>query len=909
MAKKVSLRLARHYGVDMTHRDTQHRFASLSGMMHRKGEVEDALLRAVGYRRLCTLPSPIHGMISVDGGSTLLIHAGKRLYALHMGSVPTLPTVSEALERRRSASPARALRMSGKTAEGTSASLYDFMPERRVPHAVLGHSVYLLTGTHVLVYAQGALSVIADDTNPMTLDGVTVTNTVAPYVPLLLSNGAACEQRNLLTDLYRVEAELSLGESNDRSGPFTYERTGEDDARVPTCRVTSYTGEGPISFIAIPESAVVDGVHCAVTDIAPNALEHSGVRSLALPASMKALATAGPLLGIEDLRSLYLPYGVFMLTRLSLLYAPEHLRIFYAGTKEEWEEVTLVPSDGSFAPRVDYGSDTPYRALTVDLPRDEKTLECLSFTLNGEAHKSSALDVAYSFLTDGEGGIRAVYLLVASDLSLAGMRIGMLLRSAPYAYRDGEGGARHPLLRGSETETDARALVMSAAVMASHDDRLFFGAPSGVGDAFFYTHTDSSGRPNVHYLASENFSTAITAGGISGIFGCEGDLLVLRTDGGMNGSTLSAYEGVTPDAGTALFRRVYVTAREASLPHVRYAFLFGGRLHLLTEDGLLRATRATSGGYFSFTHVSSRIDPLLLNGRSGFMHASLEGLLLLASDVGAVIGDHLRTEDGEYEWYPLGALHDFKGDSVRFVSMTELPFGEDYTHVLMPGGGIAPLEIAKEQVERDSSQIEILPVCTAYGSAHPENLHVLCARGTQCYLPMSTDGIFTGGQACEMSALCSLSELTFLGSSGGGVFLFNTDTDKESEESYRADGHEVVAHLETFPFDAGTLHEKKRTVRKTAYLTVGSRAKGVRVFVKKDGVPCAQAQRIGDCCLDFGTLDFKELAFSHLHPRPIPLYEDARDYYEKSYRIESASLLSFRELGFTAEVRERGKIL
>ena len=907
MAKKVSLRLARHYGVDMTHKDRQHHFASLSGMMHRKAS--DALLRAVGYRRLCTLPAPIHSMISVGDGSTLLIHAGKRLYTMNTESVPALPTVREALERKRSASPAKALRISGKTAEGASTSLYDFLPNRRIPHAVLGNSVYLLTGTHVLVYTQGALSVIADETNPMTIGGVTVTDTVTPYVPLLLSNGSVCEQRNLLTDLYRVEAELSLGESNDRSGPFTYERTGEDDARVPTCRVTSYTGEGPLSFLAIPESAVVDGVHCAVTDIAPGALENSGVRSLALPASMKALAPTGPLLGIEDLRSLYLPYGVFMLTRQALLYAPEHLRIFYAGTKEEWEEVTLVPSDGSFAPQVDYESGTPYRALTVDLPRDGRTLECLSFTLNGEAHKSSALDVAYSFLSDGEGGIRAVYLLVASNLSLAGMNIGMLLRGAPYAYRDGEGGAGHPLLRGSVAETDARALVMSAEVMASHDDRLFFGAPSGARDALFYTHTDSSGRPNVHYLASENFSTAITSGGISGIFGCEGDLLVLRTDGAMVGATLSAYEGVTPDAATALFRRVYVAAREASLPHVRYAFLFGGRLHLLTDDGLFRATRATSGGYFSFTHVSSRIDPLLLSGKGGFQHASLEGLLLLSSDAGALIGDHLRKEDGEYEWYPLGALHDFKGDSVRFVSMTELPFGEDYTHVMMPSGGIAALKIPEAQVERDAFHIEFLPLCTASGTPHPENVTVSCTLGTQCYLPMSTDGIFTGGNACEMSALCSVRDLTLLGSSGGGVFLFNTDTDGEREECYRADGHETVAHVQTFPFDAGTLHEKKRTVRKTAYLTVGDYAKGVRVSVIKDGVPSAMAQRLGDCCLDFASLDFTQLAFSHLHPRPIPLYEDARDYYEKSYRIESASLLSFRELGFTAEVRERGKIL
>ncbi len=909
MGKRVICRLSRHYGVDLTGKEKSRHFASLSGMMHVPSAEGDALVRAVGYRRICALNSRVHGMISADGGKTLLIHAGRRLYTLDTEALPSLPTIHEALSRRHTGSPATPLRMIGKDQNGKSSYVTNYLPDRNVPHAALGSAVYLLTGTHILRYEDGALSVIADETNPMQVDGLTVTDCTSPYVPLVLENGATCEQRNLLTDLFRVTADLETGASNDHSGPFTYERTDNGDSAVPTCRVLAYTGESPLSFLVIPESAVIDGVHCAITDIAPSALAGSGVRSLALPASMKALATTEPLEGIEDLRSLYLPYGIFLLTQESLKNAPDHMRIYYAGTKEEWKEVSLVPGDGSYAPSVFTGTTSAYRALTVDLPRDARTLECLSLTLNGVKHESSASDVAYSFLSDGEGGIRALYLLVYSEIPLTNMQIGMTLRSAPYAYEDGDSGARHPLLRGSETKTEARALAMSAEVLAAYDQRLFFGAPSAAKDAIFYTHTDRSGRMAPHYLAAENYATDPTSGGVSGIFSAEGDLLILRTSEDTRQSTLSACEGVTPEAGTALFRRVYPTVRQASLPTVKYAFVSGGGLHLLTENGLFGVTRQTSGGYFSLRHLSERIDPLLLAQKDGYMHASLEGLLLLSAGTHMLIGDFLRTDGSGYEWYPLGSISDFGSDTLHFVSMTELPYGEAYGYVASPGGSVAPLGISESQVSVSGFGVEFLDVCKADGTPHPQRVTIPCIMGSRCYLPMSSDGVFTGGNARAISALCSVKNLTFLASEAGGIFLFNTDLDRKNEKTYQSDCHETVAHLETFPFDAGELHKKKRTESRTAYLTVGKDATEISVTVIKDGVPEKQAQKTGACCFDFESLDFSRLAFGHLHPSPIPLFENARDYYEKSYRIESAHHLSFREIGFTADLRERGKIL
>ena len=909
MGKRIACKLSRHYGVDVTGMERSRHFASLSRMMHRPREKDGALSRAVGYRRICTLPYRIHDMISADGGASLLIHAGECLYLLRTDTLPELPSVSKAIASRNNETPATVIRLKGVDESGKSTYLSSYLPDRPLPHAALGSAIYFLCDTHLLRYDGGRIAVIADETNPMTVSGVTVTDCISPYVPLVLSDGSACEQRNLLTDLCRVTASLDSGVSNDRSGPFTYERTDNGDDGVPTCRVLSYTGESPLSFLAVPETAVVDGVHCAVTDIAPEAFEGSDVRALSIPASMKALATTSPLLGIENLRSLYLPYGVTMLTRQSLLYAPDHLRIYYAGTAIEWEEVSLVPGDGTYTPTVIKNAICPYRALTVDLPHDAKILECLSLTLNGEEHTSSGLNVAYQFLSDGDGGYRALYLLVSTLIPLSGMQIGMLLRCAPYAYKNGDSGAAHPLLRDGEESKGARALAMSATLLTAYDQRLFLGAPSAAKDAFFYTQTDSSGRGAPHYLACENYDTDLTGGELSGIYEAEGDLLLLRHRRDERQSTLSACEGVTPEAGAALFRRVYPVVREASLPLIRYAFVFGGKLHLLTENGLFRVTRETSGGHFSMRHVSSRVDPLLLSPSERNLHATLEGLLLLSHGGSMLIGDLLRAEDDEYEWYPIGESSAIQGDRLLFRSMTELPFGDEYGFVLPPSGGIAPLEVDTAGRTATDSEVHFLQPCTAQGAPLPASTYIPCVEGSGCYLPMSSDGIFTDGTESPFSALCTAGELTFLASEGGGVFLYNTDTSTADERTYLCDCHESTAYVETFPFDAGVLQSKKRTVPKTAYLAVGKDSSNLRISVAKDGGAFGSVQKTGACCFDFERLDFSSLAFEHLHVRPVPLLESVRDYYEKSYKIESASRLSFREIGFTAELRERGKIL
>ena len=906
MAKRI---FDLHHGVDMTGKERKKHFSSLENLWRggtRAGQEDLRMLRRVpGIRRLLIGDDSIHTLLAAPDGETLLIHAGRALYRMNRHELPALdPSAYESL--RLVESSGERISLHGQRADGTACEVFDFLPERSIVSAVLGRALYIADGTHLYRYLDGELLLVAE-AGTVSFGDITVTGVLEPYVPLLSRDGVEIEARNLLSDLYRMTFTFrESSETRDGNCPLFFERSADEDGKAICHAVGCRTGNYG-SVLVVPDATVLDGVLSSVTDLYPNTVAGTSFTSIVLPAPMRVIP-ARPLLDCKKISCVRIPRSVTEIHDFFFANCADDLVLEYEGSEEEWKNVLLHHSNSAPAYTVRYGYSAHYRAVGVPLPLPteeirEATLGSLSLlSENGAlaAYPLSPVD-----------GAPATHLLVVSNgkNGLEGLTLSVKGRAEKHVYRTQ--GRRHLLyVEEKKVQPSGGELVRGARLLTAYDHRLFFGGTPDQPDVIFYSHEDLDGNPDPTYVGVYNYVSDGERMPLTGLYSASGLLMATHADELSSKLVTRAYD--YPDAGdvgaSTLIVRLYPVKGIYTLNGLAGGAVYDGYLHLLTAGGLCRYARSNEEGYLTVRVQSGRIAPFLsrLSPQDGIlMGATLGGMAVLAHGTALYLADtrHPTPYAGqdEYEWYPVTDVGSWSEDEPAYETAVTLE-EEECGLYCRTEDSFSPFTAMTEEEARTvgAGDAEMRTLYRREDAGYVPVTHAFL-RGTDLLL-RATD-FLTKGRLYPPTALVTVGNQLFIGTLDGALLTFNTDLEEASFEEgfpfeayYHHDGHRVTARLSTFVDDGDAPNQRKRTVRGSAYVTLGGmRVSSPTLTVCRDGR--TESLALPAVPFAFDTLDFKSLSFLPDGEVTLPI-PDGGSYRNISFTLESDGPFAFLALGY-----------
>ncbi len=924
-----------HFGVDMTGREQKMHFRTLENLYRKHlgedGEACDgngigrALERTVGFRRLLSTGAKIHSLFFSESDHSLFIHAGKRLYRLTMLGLAGLAENEEEEDRRRTSyTPAASLYLSGIATGDADPYIYDFLPERPIAAAAVGRELYFADGVRLYRYDNEKFTVVAS-LGTCKIGNMTVTSVSEPYAPLRMLDGTVYEQRNLLTDRYRQRHTFrESDELCDGNAPLVFVRLGLDDHGVETCRADSCVLGNYGSTLVIPSSTIVDGVKCAVTEIAQTLLSgETRYDTLVLPYTVTSLPEEG-LLNCPSIRTVRIPRGVNEIEMRFFNGCASSLRLEYEGTEAEWGRVQVHTEGYTGTYTLAFGYSENLLPYGIRLAEDSSSVGMCY--LDGAPALNKESDDFHFFArrngSEESSPYSHIYILARTEKSLYGRTFSVNAYALPFCYVSEEG--RHALattegalrkdgvLSGDPNVSDytipeGRSLVCGCRLLTAYDRRLFFSGLPTIPDVIFYSHEDADGNPDPTYVGTLNYMTDGDRMPITGMYSAGGELCV--THASRTRGKLQTHTYALPDTADALFVRLYPVRAVYSTACVRAATVYEGRLHMLTDDGIFVYTRSSSDGYLNARSVAGRIAPVIasLSARreSTPFFAALGRRLALFDGTDLYLGDSALAPSGgssyEYEWYPQRMVGSYSGDSKMFISCTELPDSLLGAFFVDENNKVTDLSCEKESKVYKESEVEKRVAKTLEDGRFYDHT-VYCAKKSGALVDLL--GYRTGGTLHAPSAAALFGDLLVFGTEEGALLAYNTDTDYEraGRPYYLSDGHRTAAFLRTFDETDGRPTAHKRTKPGSSYVFLRPMTDSApHLTLRADGR--AREQMLPSAPFAFDRLDFSNLSFMHGDTARLPIPEPY-DYLEKSYTLDSEMPFAFLGISYSYTLKD-----
>ena len=741
-------------------------------------------------------------------------------------------------------------------------------------------------------------------------DPVLYSESVSGYVPTCILNGEPCEAANLLSDVYRIAADLSDPGGICESG-FRFARAARSGEAI---LVSASDAAGDVY---LPETVKIDGETLRLTEIGRHAFDgNTTVTGVICPdgltridasafrdcTSLTAFSGGDELIriglnafrGCTALATVVFP-ATLKLVQSYAFYGCTSLANLHYGGADFTEEVgvsilgngplsALTPINGSDGA----GEFGDAFTLTLDAP----AYAISGVTLDGTALSSETGDPIYSVGTeDGQ----AVSVTVRSNdrRKLRSARLVVTVVS-PY-HRPGAETVREafPRYGGGIAE-----MIRGCRLIAVFDGRLFLSGNPALPDAVFYSARNASGTMEGGYFGVyQYFRDGEGSDRIVSLVACPDALTVFTAGEGRGG----VYRHTATATGEDQLPKIY--PREGGnglIGEVGEAILYRDEPIFITPSGAYAVSPTGLRYERSAVCRSEPVASLFPADPAPVRLAVWEGYLAVVLPGGEILLGDGRQKTAQpsgstgFEWWRLSGIGGHANDRKVYRFSSNL------------SSAAAALGITLTSPALRDTEAEGTPV-TENGT-----LSVFVGENR---FSVYGGREKTGGTLLPPTAVAARGEEFFFGTAGGKLYRFNTDkrglpptteqlgmTEADlaayraahpgeiAPEWYDFEGHSIPILLETPRDDGGLPTSRKNTVAGSSFLDADLLPHSTfRLTVESDGRTPAQSFTVNASGADFSTLDFSAFSFAPCGEGTVLFREKCRRWHKKRYRIDGVS--------------------
>ncbi len=689
----------RHYhdmrGVDFTGDGSsiaKDRFAYLENMYRDyDGEGSGITESIPGFRKLCSLESPIYGIFSQNTprGRYILVHAGYGLYRFALNSRDSLEAP---LSPIGTLSPAQ-----------SAAFCY-------------GSSVYILDGYNLHCVDENGKFV-----------SITGYKQKEVYIPTTFYNGEPMEQRNLLSigykEIYSLENPMRFAYT---SPNLYFEIENESEL---TCRLSG-RGRCTDAKIFVPSTARIGGVDYTVSAVGTRAFENDAtLLSIVLPSGLSEIG-AFAFKGCGALKTACLSAGLEVLgegtfascAALKALYIHASLTQADANIFENCTALTDIHIDGAeeetasalkaILPKeasVHYRSQ--YRERRLRLSLHEPTENISDFFIGGEA---------WPFTRVTEDGRIAALDITLPDYTQVAAKEAVILGEMfdEIGYKSDAGT---DFLFENETNNGGVLAILGCTVCEVFDGRVFLSGNPDYPNTVFYSASDNTGRMNPTYYGSLNYFNDGIAGFPVKSLLAAGDSLAVFKSGDDGGGSI--YYHTPLSTSSSLLPKIYpVSYVHSGIAATAGSLSFYDDPVFVCEEGICALDKKNLSLQRSVTCRSHTVNTRLLSE-----DLSRVRLAKWQNYLAVLAGEHLYLADAHqtyahpngsfsYEWYYLSGIGAYHGDETVYRFSGEKRSGfqilENMQDEKVEGETVHSLRLDDETVYfvmRGSARVRVYP--------------------------------------------------------------------------------------------------------------------------------------------------------------------------------------------------------
>lgn len=846
-------------GVDFTDvpgRKSSSRFGYLENMYVDYEAGGDAIESIPGFRKIGNYSNHVNGLFSQklgDGEEFVIVHAGNKLFRFN--------------SKNRDISVEWSKPIFTSLANSKS-SAFNF-----------GDSVYVMDGERIVVVdSKGGVSVLGDGS--------------APYVPTLSVNGSEFEAVNLLNSscICRYVLE-NLNETSRSSKGLMYKIT---DSNAKTCSVTGiskdFAGE-----LHIPSYIIIDGVKYKVTSISNNAFDgNKKITSLITNSNLEIIeryafrnCTSLTTVRFSDTLSEIGHYSFYNCTALTTLYVGIGFSVFgvhsmdsctgltnvyYAGTAEEFETISRI--DQVSVATVSYGVEE--QGVSMSIPISKKMGEVTEVTLGGT-------QVNFSF----DKPSSEVYIEIENKYTVTGNELIV------YGNAERGAGGGEFFEATASLGISAEQAILGCRICAVYDGRIFLSGNPALPGYVFYSSMDKNGNIDPSYFAANDFFVEGDDNyAIISMLPSEDGLIIFKSGDGGEGSIF--YHKPQRRVGEKTEYPSFASLKNVSVKGA--AFDFYGDILFISNEGISAIEK--SSGKLQVRCRSRKINPrLICESAQDIKLAEWRGYLVVSVGSRMYLGDSRAKFDSgdsfEYEWYYLNGIGSHKGGDRVFRYLDA--FRDGYT--------------VHEAIDQPTS----FPIHSAT-TDYIDYYYFAYDKDSGKKYPVYPTEERTGGRFYEASAILTLGELLYFGTTSGEFCVFNNDKrgvappqiqnlSDFDEEEYKAkfkrrihsdfysfDNRPVRYVASTTLDDCGHPHLKKSSVRNSLVIKCKNFEESkIKVSVSTDTSAPKSLAEFSGSAFSFNDLNFLPFSPETSAYSIIALPEAERGWIEKRITVSSDS--------------------
>ena len=780
---------------------------------------------------------------------------------------------------------------------------------------------YLLDGTNFVRVRE----------NPQeNASSVLYSESVPGYIPVCFLNGEPYEPANLLSNVYRIAADLSDPGGTCETG-FRFEKTNRAGEAI---LVSAPNASGDVY---LPETVRVNGETLRLTEIGRHAFDGNstvtrvvcsdGITRIGASAFRNCTAlvafSGGEELtriglnafrGCSSLATLVLP-GTLKLVQSYAFYDCSALAALHYGGADFAGEVavsilgngplsSLTPINGSEGD----GEFGDACTLTLDAPAQE----VIGVSLDGVTLSTAHDDPIYSVGIEN-GKAVSVTVRTTDRRKLRGGRLLVTVYDA----------ARRP---GAESVCDAlpgytgglAAMIRGCRLITVFDGRLFLAGNPALPDVIFYSSRSAAGNmEGGYYGVYQYFRDGEGSEKVVSLVAGPDALTVFTSGEGKGG----VYRHTASPTGDDQLPRIYPReSGNGSLGEVGDSILYRDAPIFVSSSGTYSVLPTGLRYERSAVCRSEAVASLFPADPAPVRLAVWEGYLVVVLPGGEVLLGDGRQKSAQpsggtgFEWWRLSGIGGYSGDRTVYRFSSVLPDGASER-----GIALAPPDL------RDA---------VAEGSVSDEGGFLSVAVGSET-LSVSGGREKTGGTLLPPIALAARGDELLFGTAAGKLYRFNTDKrglppsteltgmsadaitryrethpGEIAPEWYDFDGHPIRVSLETASDDGGFPTCRKNTVAGSAFLDLDLLPRSsFRLTVESDGKTPTETFSVNASGADFSALDFSAFSFARCGEGTAVFREKCRLWHRKRYKIEADSFdspIAVRAILYRAE--EVGKV-
>ena len=736
------------------------------------------------------------------------------------------------------------------------------------------------------------------------------------YIPTTFSDGAPYEQRNMLTNGFRIVYNLqnnvdTLLRYERGSRELVYRITGES-----TCAVEGVASEQ--TNIYIPSRAEIDGKSYEVESVSPYAFMGNSTLSeikigegvkkvgmfafynctslikVTLPNSLEKIEI-GAFMNTSSLQSIVIGSSLTTI-HTSCFYGSGLSTVYFTSSKDEWSKIEKSSSDTVLS-KVSVIYQHHEKGGSFIFYLNEKCRKINGVLLGNDTLTADGKGISYTALYEGDY-IHAI-LINAPDVNLLFSR-KLIISGEGDAPKNTKSEYADIFSAYPDFSKDAYGIISECSMSCAFDGRTFFSGNPKFPSTVFYSSRGNEGFNLPEYIGELNhFSVGRTDSEISSLLADGEHLVIFKKDNERGGIYIHA----GTDTSSDILPRIYPV--KESLVGVgalgRACKLYDDTV-FLSERGLDALTRRSLTSELSVSHRSSSIDlALLKNSKKSPSLSRWLGYLVVAMGSEFFLADSNRTFKGEnsnleYEWYRLNGIGTYLGQYAKF----------DYCPIRKELEGLSALYdglYLEIEQKNDQSLKESQKVKSSFAYKSTENgyeetqtlVYYVVEKDEEgiphCYL-CDSDGEMTGGEFYPASVVYATGELLLFGTESGDLCCFNNDKRDECGDIdikyYTFDGRRYTSGLVTVYDNCGISNLTKSTKRRSLCMRLKSFGRGkIKVGVHTDRSGWRGVAEMDSSAFAFDDVAFDSFTFNTSSRMTLPLSEKEKRWVEKQYHIFS----------------------